>query len=358
MAYPENFTGIAVVDNKDYTHPKKVDYAPKTFGDHDIDIKVECCGVCGSDHHFAKGAWGETPKPTVLGHEIIGEIVKVGPKCDKGLKVGDRVGVGAQAFSCLECQRCKDDNEQYCRQAVWTVSTPYADGYASKGGFGNYVRLHEHFAAKIPENLKSQEIAPLLCGGITVYSPLLRNGCGPGKKVGIVGIGGIGHMGIMIAKAMGAEVFAISRSSAKKADALKLGADHYIATKEEPDWAKTYDDTLDLVVVCAGSLTDIDFNALPTVMKVNGKIVSIAAPDASEKLTLSPIGLMGVSISNSAIGSMKEVDQLLKLASEKNIKPWIETVPMSEEGLGEVFARMDKGDVKYRFTMTDYDKVF
>lgn len=359
MSYPEKFSGIAVVDQKDYAHPKKVDFDPKTFNDHDVDIEVECCGVCGSDHHFAKGNWGfDSPQPLVLGHEIIGKVVKVGPNCITGVKVGDRVGVGAQAFACLECKRCKNGNEQYCSKQVFTISHPYEDGYVSKGGFANYVRVHEHFAIPIPGNLDSAIAAPLLCGGITAFSPLLRNGAGPGKKVGIMGIGGIGHMGIMLAKAMGAEVYAISRSNAKKEDALQLGADHYIATKEEENWSETYKDTFDLVVICAGSLTDIDFGTLPKTMTIGGKIVSIAIPDGSQKIELPPAGLMGVSIANSGIGSRSEIMKLLELASEKNIKPWVETVPMSEDNLGKVFKRMDTGDIKYRFTMVDYEKEF
>ncbi|GMM58436.1 NADP-dependent alcohol dehydrogenase [Maudiozyma humilis] len=356
MSYPQEFQGIAILDHKEYLHPKKVNFPPKVFGDHDVDIKVECCGVCGSDHHFAKGNWGDVPKPLVCGHEIIGKVVKVGDNCETGVKVGDRVGVGAECFACLKCDRCKSDNEQYCEHQVWTLSKAYEDGYVSKGGFANYVRVHEHFAIPIPENLDSVTSAPLMCGGITVFSPLLRNGCGPGKKVGIMGIGGIGHMGIMLAKAMGAEVYAISRSNAKKEDALKLGADHYIATKEEADWDTKYKDALDLVIICAGSLSDIDFDRLPTIMNIGGKIVSIAAPDATEKVILNPLGLLGVSISNSALGSRKEIIQLLKLASEKNIKPWVETLPISEAGVGEAFGRMDTGDVRYRFTMVDYDK--
>lgn len=358
MSYPQEFQGIGIIDSADYKHPKHVNFPPKVFNDHDIDIKVECCGVCGSDHHAAKGNWFDIPKPIICGHEIIGKVVKVGPKCDTGVKVGDRIGVGALAFSCLSCDRCNSDNEQYCEAQVWTFAKDYPDGYNSKGGFANYVRLHEHAAVPIPEELDSATTAPLLCGGITVYSPLLRNGAGPGKKVGIMGIGGIGHMGILLAKAMGAEVYAISRSNAKKEDSLKLGADHYIATKEEPDWATKYKGTLDLVVICAGSLTDIDFNVLPMVMRIGGSIVSIAAPDASQKIVLNPLGLLGVSISNSVIGSRKEMIQLLKLASEKNIKPWVERVPISEASVGEVFSRMDSGDVKYRFTLVDYDKEF
>lgn len=354
----DTFKGIAIVDHKDWKNPKKVEFPAKPFYDNDVDIKIEACGVCGSDIHCAAGNWGQKQTPLVVGHEIIGKVVKVGPKCKTGLKIGDRVGVGAQVFSCLECERCKNDNEPYCARFVTTYSQPYEDGYVSQGGYANYVRVHEHFAVPIPENIPSEYAAPLLCGGLTVYSPLLRNGCGPGKKVGILGIGGIGHMGILFAKAMGAEVYAISRSNAKKEDSLKLGADHYIATKEEPDWGTKYFDTFDLIVVCASSLTDVDFDVMPKAMKVGGRIVSISVPEQDEVLTMKPFGLIGVSIANSILGSIAEMKQLLKLVSENNIKIWVETLPVGEAGVKEAFERMDKGDVRYRFTLVDYEKEF
>ncbi|XDT43757.1 Alcohol dehydrogenase GroES-like domain [Nakaseomyces glabratus] len=354
----DTFKGIAVVDHKDWKNPKKVEFPAKPFYDNDVDIKIEACGVCGSDIHCAAGNWGQKQTPLVVGHEIIGKVVKVGPKCKTGLKIGDRVGVGAQVFSCLECERCKNDNEPYCARFVTTYSQPYEDGYVSQGGYANYVRVHEHFAVPIPENIPSEYAAPLLCGGLTVYSPLLRNGCGPGKKVGILGIGGIGHMGILFAKVMGAEVYAISRSNAKKEDSLKLGADHYIATKEEPDWGTKYFDTFDLIVVCASSLTDVDFDVMPKAMKVGGRIVSISVPEQDEVLTMKPFGLIGVSIANSILGSIAEMKQLLKLVSENNIKIWVETLPVGEAGVKEAFERMDKGDVRYRFTLVDYEKEF
>lgn len=354
----DTFKGIAVVDHKDWKNPKKVEFPAKPFYDNDVDIKIEACGVCGSDIHCAAGNWGQKQTPLVVGHEIIGKVVKVGPKCKTGLKIGDRVGVGAQVFSCLECERCKNHNEPYCARFVTTYSQPYEDGYVSQGGYANYVRVHEHFAVPIPENIPSEYAAPLLCGGLTVYSPLLRNGCGPGKKVGILGIGGIGHMGILFAKAMGAEVYAISRSNAKKEDSLKLGADHYIATKEEPDWGTKYFDTFDLIVVCASSLTDVDFDVMPKAMKVGGRIVSISVPEQDEVLTMKPFGLIGVSIANSILGSIAEMKQLLKLVSENNIKIWVETLPVGEAGVKEAFERMDKGDVRYRFTLVDYEKEF
>ncbi|CCC69292.1 hypothetical protein NCAS_0C03020 [Naumovozyma castellii] len=360
MAYtsPEKFQGIAVLDHKDWKNPKKVQFDPRKLYDHDIEIKVECCGVCGSDIHAASGNWGDLTKPLVVGHEIIGTVVRLGENCNSGLKLGDRVGVGAQVFSCLDCERCKNDNEPYCEGFVTTYGQDYPDGYSSKGGYADYFRVHEHFAVPIPENIPSHLAAPLMCGGLTVYSPLVRNGCGPNKKVGIVGIGGIGHQGLLFAKAMGAEVYAISRTSAKKEDAMKLGADHFIATKEEPDWGTKYFDTFDLIVVCASSLTDVDFNTVPNTMKIGGSIVSISVPEQNETLSLKPFGLKGVSISNSALGSISEMRDLLKLVSENNIKLWVETIPIGEKGVKEAFERMDKGDCRYRFTLVDYDNEF
>ncbi|CAI4709245.1 BAQ_1a_G0043450.mRNA.1.CDS.1 [Saccharomyces cerevisiae] len=358
MPYPEKFEGIAIQSHEDWKNPKKTKYDPKPFYDHDIDIKIEACGVCGSDIHCAAGHWGNMKMPLVVGHEIVGKVVKLGPKSNSGLKVGQRVGVGAQVFSCLECDRCKNDNEPYCTKFVTTYSQPYEDGYVSQGGYANYVRVHEHFVVPIPENIPSHLAAPLLCGGLTVYSPLVRNGCGPGKKVGIVGLGGIGSMGTLISKAMGAETYVISRSSRKREDAMKMGADHYIATLEEGDWGEKYFDTFDLIVVCASSLTDIDFNIMPKAMKVGGRIVSISIPEQHEMLSLKPYGLKAVSISYSALGSIKELNQLLKLVSEKDIKIWVETLPVGEAGVHEAFERMEKGDVRYRFTLVGYDKEF
>lgn len=356
--YPEQFQAIAVVDKKDWKHPKKINFKPKEFHPHDVDIEIECCGVCGSDVHCAASHWGEVPDNQVVGHEVVGRVVQLGPQCSSGLKIGDRVGVGAQVFACLDCDRCKDNNENYCPRFVTTYSQKYEDGYVSQGGYASHIRIHEHFAVPIPDEIPSHLAAPLLCGGITVFSPLLRNGCGPGKKVGIVGIGGIGHMGVILAKALGAEVYAFSRRQNKKEDALKLGADHYIATIEDENWDTELFNTLDLVVVCSNSLTDIHFDRFVKIMKIGGKIISISAPSADEKLTLNPIGLLGVTIGNSGIGSVIEIKTLLDLVAKQNLKIWVETIPISEEGVNEAFERMDKGDVRYRFTLVDYDKQF
>ncbi|KAG0655463.1 alcohol dehydrogenase [Monosporozyma unispora] len=358
MSYPEKFQGIAVLDHKDYKHPKKVSFDPKPFHPSDVDIRILNCSVCGSDCHSAQGNWGMKPKPHVVGHEVIGLVTKLGPNCTSGLKLGDRVGVGAQVFSCLECNRCKSNNEPYCNKFVTTYGQAYEDGYVSQGGYASHIRVHEHFVVPIPENIPSELAAPWMCGGLTVYSPLIRNGCGPNKKVAILGLGGLGHMALQIAKGLVAEVYAISRTSAKKEDAQKLGADHFIATKEEPNWTEKYYDTFDLILICAGSLTDVDFTTLPNVMKVGGAIRSVSIPDESLMLTLQPFGLVGVSIGNSCLGSMEELKQLIKLVSEKDLKPWIETIPISEKGVQEAFEKMERGDVRYRITFVDFDKEF
>ncbi|CCF59787.1 hypothetical protein KAFR_0H03770 [Kazachstania africana CBS 2517] len=358
MSYPEKFQGIGIVDTKDWTHPKRVTYEPKAFGPHDVDIEIECCGVCGSDIHTAASHWRELRDKMVVGHEIVGRIVKLGPECDSGLKIGDRVGVGAQSFSCLECDRCKENNEPYCPKFVSTYNRPYDDGYISQGGYASHVRLHEHFAIPVPDEIPSELAAPLMCGGITVFSPLLRNGCGPNKKLASSVLVVLGIWAYCLLRQVGAEVYAFSRTNSKREDSVNLGADHYIATMEEKDWEEKYYNTLDLVVVCASSLTEINFDKFVKVMKIGGTIISIAAPHKDQKLVLAPLGLLGVKIGNSGIGSVMEIKTMLDLVAKNNIKIWVETVPISEKGVTEVFERMEKGDVRYRFTLVDYDKEF
>lgn len=354
-SYPEKFTGFGVFDAKKFNEAKKFDFEPKTFKDNDIDIEIQFCGVCGSDVHCAHGNWGVRYLPIVVGHEIIGKVVKAGPKAE--FNIGDRVGVGAQCYSCGECSECKNDNEQYCSRHVGTYFGTYEDGYNSQGGYASHIRLSDQFAFKIPDALESKYAAPLMCGGITCFSPLLRNGCAPGKKVAISGIGGIGHMAIMFAKALGAEVYAISRSESKKQDALKLGADHYIAT-DDKTWSDKYAKTFDIILNCGSSFSGIDINRLLTVTAPGGRFVSISAPSLEETLPVSAFPLMGKSISQSLLGSRSEIKYMLQLCADKGIKPWIEEIPLSEEGVNKALTRADAGDVRYRFVLTDFAKEF
>lgn len=197
----------------------------------------------------------------------------------KHLKVGDRVGVGAQSGSCGECEQCKAGQEQYCQDNVGTYNSRYSDGSKSYGGYADYCRAPAHFAVKIPDGISLAEAAPMMCGGITVYNPLVRNGAGPGKKVGIVGLGGLGHFGILFAKALGCdEVVAISRSDSKKEDAMKMGATKLIATGDK-DWAKDNARSLDLIVSTVSS-PDMPLDKFFQLLKVNGQFIQVSKQES------------------------------------------------------------------------------
>lgn len=291
--------------------------------------------------------------------EIIGKAIRVGPKVTL-IKEGERVGVGAQVYSCGECKQCKNDNETYCQyNLIDTYGSKWPDtGIVSQGGYASHIRVHEHWVFPIPESLPTNIAAPMLCAGITVFSPLVRNGCGPGKKVGIVGLGGLGHFGVMFAKALGAETWAISRSRAKEEDAKKLGADGYIATGEE-GWEKPHLCSFDLIVNCANSSKNFDLAKYISMMDVHGRWISVGLPE-EEGQVIKAQNLIknGVLIGATHLGSRREMLRMLQLAADKGLRSWVEEVQIGEEGLKEAVQRMKKGDVHYRFTLTGYDKVF
>ncbi|KAI6088874.1 GroES-like protein [Hypoxylon rubiginosum] len=355
--YPETFEGFAIPSAEEWNHPKRFEFKPKPFGDYDIDVKIIACGVCGSDVHTATGGWGNKNWPLVPGHEIIGHAVKVGPKVTT-VKVGDRVGVGAQISACLECNICKEDNETYCKQQLDTYGSIYPDGTLAHGGYSSHIRAHEHFTFPIPEKLESELAAPMLCAGLTAYSPLVRNGAGPGKKVGILGIGGIGHFGILFSKALGAETYAISRSARKKDDAMAMGADGFLETQVE-GWNKDHEMTFDLILSTASSNDDFSLTPYLSLLKVHGKFIAVGLPEG-EGWRLAPQNLLsnGCLIGSSHLGSRKETLAMLELAADQGIKSWVETIPVGEEGCGQALTRVHENDVRYRFTLVDYDKQF
>ncbi|KAL1974000.1 hypothetical protein VTN31DRAFT_5560 [Thermomyces dupontii] len=359
MPYPDEATGFMVDGPETWTTFHKRSFKLKPFEDHDVDIQVEACGICGSDVHTISGGWGSQNFPLCVGHEIIGKAVRVGPKVTT-VKVGQRVGVGAQVYSCGECKQCKNDNETYCPNIIMnTYGSKWPNtGIVSQGGYSSHVRAHEFWVFPIPDKLDTKSAAPMLCAGITAFSPLVRNGAGPGKKVGIVGMGGIGHLGVMFAKALGAETWAISRTRAKEADARKLGADGFIATCEE-GWEKEHRFSFDLIVNCANSSKNFDLTKYLSVMDVHGRWVSVGLPE-EEGQTIKAQNLIanGVLIGASHLGSRREMLQMLELAAEKGLKTWVEEVPINEENLKQAMLRMKKGDVRYRFTLTEYDKAF
>merc|ERR1712093_290091 len=237
MSAPEQFEGWAAMDESAIKgNFQKWKYTPKTWEETDVDIKIKYCGICASDSHTAGGGWGKPEYPIVVGHEIVGEAVRVG-KDVKHVKVGDTVGVGAQCGSCLECERCQTNLEPYCDAGqVGTYAGKFKKGPAkgdrSQGGYSNYNRSPGHFVIKIPDEMDPAVAAPMLCGGVTVYSPLKKHGAGTdaAKNVGVVGLGGLGHFAVLFAAHMGAEVTVVSHSHSKEEDAKKMGAKHFIAT--------------------------------------------------------------------------------------------------------------------------------
>lgn len=360
MVYPETFTAIGVHDYDKWLEPKTFEYKPQEFRDYDVDVEIDACGVCGSDIHAASGNWGRPYAPVAVGHEIIGRIVKIGPNAKKGLKLGDRVGIGAQIDSDGNCIACEVGYDSNCRNMVGTYFGTYKEsGLNTIGGNASHIRANSKFVFKIPDALSTEHAAPLLCGGITGFSPLLQTNVGKGTKVGVIGIGGIGHMTVLFAKALGAEVTAISRSNNKEKLASELGADHYAAT-DDSDFVEKYKDTVDVLVNTTSSFAGTSFDKTLAMLRPRGKLVFITGPPAGEKLELNPVQLLmnNTSVLGSAIGSTKEIEHMLEFAAEHNIKPWVETIDISEEGLSEAWRRAESGDVKFRFTMVNYDKFF
>ncbi|OQE16117.1 hypothetical protein PENSTE_c025G03433 [Penicillium steckii] len=332
------------------------EFEPKPWEENDVDIQVTHCGICGSDMHTLRSGWGPTNYPCCVGHEIVGKAVRVGSKATGDIKIGDRVGVGAQSGSCQNydgnCEACANHLEQHCNRMTGTYNGTYLNGGKSYGGYSLYNRSPSHFVVKIPDAIPSAEAAPMLCGGITTYSPLRQHGCGPGKKVGIVGVGGLGHFGILFAKALGADkVVAISRKADKKEDALKLGADAYIATAEDKDWAAQNNQSLDLIIstVSSSKMPIVEYCSL---LRTRGTFVQLGAPEDG-KLEIPAFSLIvrGIKLGGSLIGSPDEIREMLDLAATQNIHPWVEERPMKDAN--QAILDMDAGKARFRYVLAN-----
>ncbi|KAF7715286.1 Uncharacterized protein PECH_005358 [Penicillium ucsense] len=357
MGYPETFEGFMVQSHEKWSDFEKKDFKPKPLGERDVEIAIEACGVCGSDVHTITGGWGQASLPVCVGHEVIGKVINLGSKATT-VKVGDRVGVGAQVWACLECEVCKSGNENYCPHQVDTYNATYPDGSMAYGGYASHIRAHEYFVFAIPEKLETSLAAPMLCAGITSYSPLSRAKIGPGKTVGVVGIGGLGHFGILFAAAMGAEVWAISHSPKKEADAKSLGAKGFISTNEK-GWNESHKFKFDFILNTTDATDKFDMGAYFSTLKVNGTFHTVGISDKPfPPLNTPDFMSTGCSISASHIGSREEIQAMLNLAAKSNIKSWVETIDISEEGCKTAVEKVYKGDVRYRVTLVGYDKVF
>ena len=314
----------------------------------DVEIDVEFCGVCHSDLHAAKGEWGDVNRPFVPGHEIVGKVKAVGPGVTK-YKVGDTVGVGCMVDSCLHCADCDDGLEQYCTHGMvgTYMGMETGTGKPTYGGYSSKIVVKEHFVLKIPEGLDPAGAAPLLCAGITTYSPLRHWKVGPGQRVGIVGLGGLGHMGVKLAKAMGARVAVFTTSPSKVEDAKRLGADEVIISKDADAMAaeaRSFDFILN--TVAASHNLDPFIGAL----KRDGTMTLVGAPSEPHP---SP-GVMGMifgrkSLAGSLIGGIAETQEMLDFCGKHGITADIELIPIQE--INTAYARMLKSDVKYRFVI-------
>lgn len=315
---------------------------------HDVEIDIVYCGVCHSDLHTARSEWGPATYPCVPGHEIVGKVISAGAHVSK-FKVGDTVGVGCMVDSCRECQYCKEDLEQFCETGmVGTYGSPdkYFEGLPTYGGYSERIVVDENYVLRIPENLDLAAAAPLLCAGITTYSPLKHWKVGPGQKVGVVGIGGLGHMAIKIAKAMGAHVIAFTTSESKFEEARRLGADEVILSKDA-EQMQHYAGKLHFILDAVSAQHDM--NEYLNLLRVDGSLVLVGAP--SDPLPVAAFSLiMGrKSFSGSLIGGIAETQEMLNFCGQHNIVSDIEIIKMQD--INEAYERMLKGDVKYRFVI-------
>jgi len=314
--------------------------------DDDVVIEIKYCGVCHSDIHQARNEWGNSAFPMVPGHEIVGIVTAVGSKVTK-FKVGDRAGVGCFVDSCTTCATRDVDLEHYMPGLIVTYNGVEADGKTpTQGGYSDSIVVKEGYVLSIPENLPLDAAAPLLCAGITLYSPLRHWKAGPGKKVAIVGMGGLGHMGVKLAHAMGAEVTVLSQTLSKKEDGLKLGADRYYATND-PETFTALAGTFDLIICTVAA--EIDWNAYVNLLKVDGDFVLVGIPENAVPVHAFSLVPARRSISGSMIGSIKETQEMLDFCGEHNIVSEIETIRIQQ--INEAYERVVNSDVRYRFVI-------
>ncbi len=324
------------------------EFTRRETGDTDINIQILFCGICHSDIHNARNEWKGTVYPVVPGHEIVGKVINVGSKVKK-FKAGDTVGVGCLVGSCGHCRGCDEGCEQYCENGmVLTYNSPEkVTGTMTYGGYSDSIVVNEDFVLKIPESLDIKAVAPLLCAGITTYSPLRHWKVGKDSRVGVVGLGGLGHMAVKIAHAMGAHVTMITTSVSKEADARHLGADHVLLSTD-PDAMIQYANTLDLIINTIPLTHDV--NPYLTLLKRDGTMVMVGAfEEIKSGFNCAQLILKRQSIAGSVIGGIKETQEMLDFCAEHQILPDVEMIPPQK--INEAFERMLKSDVKYRFVI-------
>ncbi|KAJ4394756.1 hypothetical protein N0V93_003976 [Gnomoniopsis smithogilvyi] len=328
---------------------------PKAWEETDVDIKITHCGMCGSDLHFLSNGWGATSWPLTVGHEIVGVAVRVGSEVKSGIKVGDRVGVGAQGDSCLsrngKCAECDIGEENYCDQIVWAYNSKHFNGDINTGGYATHHRSPGHFVVKIPDGLDSAQAAPMLCGGVTMFRPLKQHKVKAGMSVGIVGVGGLGHYGVLYAKALGARVVGISRRESKREEVMSLGADGYIATADEKDWATKHAKSLDLIISTVAS-ANVPLTEYLCLLKKGGSFTQVGLPDDGVfQLNGAVVIHNRLNFEGSVIGSPQDLRDMLEFVTEHNIKGLIQERPMKDAT--QAVVDLEAGKARYRYVLVN-----
>ncbi|MFL5814752.1 MAG: NAD(P)-dependent alcohol dehydrogenase [Bdellovibrionia bacterium] len=329
----------------------KAPLEPFTFerrnpGPRDVQIEILYCGVCHSDIHQARDEWGGSTFPMVPGHEIVGRVTRVGANVKK-FKEGDLAGVGCMVNSCRECANCKEDLEQFCQKGmVGTYNGVDKDGTTTQGGYSNTVVVDEDFVLRVSPKADLKAVAPLLCAGITTYSPLRHWKVGPGQKVGVVGLGGLGHMGVKLARSFGAHVVVFTTSEKKREDAKRLGA-HDVILSTKPEQMEAHAGTFDFILDTVSAPHDL--NTYLSLLKRDGTMTLVGVPDKAPELQAFSLIMGRRSLAGSLIGGIAETQEMLDYCAEKGIVSDVEVIPIQK--INEAYERMIKGDVKYRFVI-------
>jgi uncharacterized zinc-type alcohol dehydrogenase-like protein len=318
----------------------------RELAERDVRIDVKYCGICHSDIHQVKDEWGGSIFPMVPGHEIAGVVAAVGSAVQK-LSVGDRVGVGCLVDSCEECEYCLAGEEQFCvKRAVPTYNGRDYDGEPTHGGYSQRIVVKDRFVVRIPDSIELQSAAPLLCAGITTYVPLKHWGVGEGTKLAVIGMGGLGHVAVQIAAAMGAEVTVLSQTLSKRDDGLRFGAKHYYATSDRATF-KELASSFDLILNTVSANLDVD--AYLRLLRVDGTLVNVGAPSAPDKFhAFSLIGARR-SLAGSAIGGLRDTQEMLDFCAEHGVEPAIELI--GADAVDDAYGRVERSDVRYRFVI-------
>ncbi|KAI9486112.1 MAG: chaperonin 10-like protein [Benjaminiella poitrasii] len=346
MSATDSFTGWAATSTTAPLEQKELKL--RAWDEDCIEMDITHCGICGSDEHTIKESWGPTMYPCVVGHEIVGKVTKVGKNVTH-LKVGDLAGIGAQSGSCHECENCKQGIENLCTgHSTLTYNSKWANGDMAYGGYADKWRGDSRFAFKVPDNMPGEVAATFFCGGVTTYAPLKRANVNEKSVVGVMGIGGLGHYGILWAKAMGAKVVGMSHSDRKREVALELGCDEYLVTSDADQMAKYQRKFTH--ILCTGTSPDFQWATYLALIRPNGHFINVSAPDWDfPGMNAMTLIFNQVSIVGSLIGSPNEIRDMLEFADKHNVRPWIQKYPMKD--VNKALEDFRAGKPRFRFVL-------